>query len=161
MILKNGYILLSVFFITSSLSVSAFSAKYPKNDYDQWLKKEFSAQHESLIPIVAVASILSGCNEIRQIEQITYQLKNLIVETDKAVLAEKLITCLGDDEIKSEQAIDFGIIGCFGVQFETLELAEKVAKTNQVKALLTSLSYQEKQQSFTKCTTMQAIEYLQ
>lgn len=139
----------------------ALASNQNNNSYNQWLKKEFSAQHESLIPIVAVASILSGCNTIRQVEPITYQIKSLIVETDKTELAEKLIACLGDDEIKSEQAIDFGIVGCFSVQFETLEPAEKVEKTNQVTALLTSLSYQEKQQSFTKCTTMQAIEYLQ
>ncbi len=128
--------------------------------HDQWLKDKFSAQHEQLIPIVAVADMFFSCNKVRKTDPIGYQVKELITVMDKDVLAEKLSECLADDTIKSEVALNFGLFGCFHEQLADLPNEEKQQKMKLVKQAISSLSRAERQKSFTQCVTDQAIGYL-
>lgn len=129
-------------------------------DHDQWLKDRFSDQHEQLIPIVAVADMFYSCNKIRKTDPVEYQIKELITEVDKGVLAEKLSQCLADDLVKSEVALNFGLLGCFHEQLAQLPSEEKQQKMKLVKQAIAALSRAERQKNFTQCVTDQAIGYL-
>jgi len=131
-----------------------------KLDHDQWLKDRFSDQHEQLIPIVAVADMFFSCNKIRKTDPIGYQIKELITVMHKDELAEKLSLCLAEDLIKSEVALNFGLLGCFHEQLAQLPNEEKQQKMKLVKQAIASLSREERQKSFTQCVTDQAIGYL-
>ena len=113
------------------------------------------------MPIVAVADMLYSCNNERKIEPVTYQLDDLIVNMDKNRLAEKLIACLGDDDMQSEVALNFGLLGCFHQQLAHLPKAERQQKMALVEKAILSLSRSERKKSFTQCVTEQAINYLQ
>jgi len=130
-------------------------------EHNAWLKQQFSEQHEKLMPIVAVADMLYSCNNERKIEPVTYQLHDLIVNMDKNRLAEKLIVCLGDDDMQSEVALNFGLLGCFHQQLAHLPKAERQQKMALVEKAILSLSRSERKKSFTQCVTEQAIDYLQ
>jgi hypothetical protein len=80
---------------------------------------------------------------------------------DKIRLAEKLITCLGDDNLQSEVALNFGLLGCFHEQLAHLPESERQQKMMLVKQAILSLSLSERQKSLTQCVTEQAIHYLQ
>ena len=129
-------------------------------EHNAWLKKQFSEQHQNLIPIVAVADTLYSCNKERKIESVNYKLNDLIVNMDKNRLAEKLILCLGDDEMQSDIALNFGLLGCFHEQLAHLPEAERQQKMTLVKKAISSLSRSERKKSFTQCVTQQAIHYL-
>jgi len=128
--------------------------------HNQWLKEKFSLQHEKLIPIVAVADMFSACNKVRKVDPIGYQLKDLVLKMPKAQLAEKLSLCLGDDSMKSDQALNFGLMGCFSDQLSSLPKIERQQKMKLVVQAISSLSRQERQKSFTNCVTKQAIHFL-
>lgn len=130
-------------------------------EHETWLKDQFSEQHQKLIPIVAVADILYSCNIERKIDPVIYKLHDLIVNMDKNRLAEKLIVCLGDDDMQSEVALNFGLLGCFHEQLAHLPEAERQQKEVLVKKAILSLSRSERKKSFTQCVTEQAIHYLQ
>lgn len=142
------------------LFLPAYGSQQMADEHKRWLKEKFADQHQQLIPIVAVADIFYGCDQARHQGRVGMPIKSLIIGMDKNELAEKLITCLAGQSIQSDQAINFGLIGCFTEQFAYLPKAEQQEKLAQVTAALTTLSYQERQKSFTQCTTLQAIDYL-
>lgn len=130
-------------------------------EHNAWLKNKFSEQHQSLIPIVAVADMLYACNQDRKIEPVTYQFKALILHMDKNRLAEKLLSCLGGDSIQSDIALNFGLLGCFEEQLMHLPDIERQQKMVLVKKAIKALSHNERKKSFTQCVSAQAIHYLQ
>lgn len=130
-------------------------------EHNAWLKKQFSEQHQSLIPIVAVADMLYSCNQERKIEPVNYKLNDIISNMDRNRLAEKLILCLGADGMKSEIALNFGLLGCFHEQLAHLPDVEREQKMVLVRKAILSLSRSERKKSFTQCVTAQAIHYLQ
>jgi hypothetical protein len=130
-------------------------------EHNEWLKAKFSEQHNKLTPRVAVADMLYACNEERQIEQLSYKVNNLILKMDKNRLAEKLITCLKEDSMQSDVALNFGLVGCFHEQLAHLPDAERKQKTALVKTTILSLSRNERKKSFTQCVSAQAMHYLQ
>lgn len=129
--------------------------------HNAWLKQQFSEKHQKLIPKVAVADMLYACNKERQIEPVNFQLKELILNMDKARLANKLIQCLGDDDMQSEVALNFGLLGCFHDQLAHLPTKERQQKMALVEKAILSLDRSERKKSFTQCVTQQAIQYLQ
>ena len=163
--MKTLFIPLYFLLFLNVLSVQAQQNSIIKNnsttEHNAWLKQQFSEQHENLMPIVAVADMLYSCNNERKIEPVTYQLDDLIVNMDKNRLAEKLIACLGDDDMQSEVALNFGLLGCFHQQLAHLPKAERQQKMALVEKAILSLSRSERKKSFTQCVTEQAINYLQ
>lgn len=129
-------------------------------EHEQWLKDKFSEQHQALIPKVAVADIFTGCNRVRKTDPVPYKIKDLVQKMPKNLLAEKLTTCLAEDSLQSEIALDFGLKACFKTQFAELSQEEQTAKLAKVDQLLQQLPKEEKQKSFTSCVTTQAISYL-
>jgi hypothetical protein len=129
--------------------------------HNAWLKQKFSEQHQNLIPKVAVADMLFSCNQARKIEPVNYQLNDLILRMDKNRLAEKLIRCLGNDSMKSDIALNFGLLGCFEDQLVHLPDIERKQKMDLVKKTIHDLPHNERKKSFTQCVSAQAINYLQ
>lgn len=128
-------------------------------DRNQWLKARFGAQHEALIPVVAVADMLFGCQQKKQINE-NLTIKALITQLDRDILAEKLITCLAGESLKSDVSLNYGLKGCFYEQFSHLSVAQRQEKMGLVSKSIDGLSRSERQKSFTKCVTDQAIKYL-
>ncbi len=158
-----------LFFLYISLQISIFSVQAQqnniiestsKNEHNAWLKERFSEQHHQLIPIVAVADIFISCYQQRKIGSEKYQLKSLILQMDKNLLAEKLSLCLGEDKLQSDIAINFGLLGCFSDQLSHLPKIEQQQKLKLVKQAIALLSSSERKKSFTQCVTEQAIHYL-
>lgn len=161
-------LLISLYLI---LQVSLFPVQARQNDNDiseststaennAWLKKKFSEQHQNLIPVVAVADMLYSCNKERKNEPVNYKLNDLIFNMDKNRLAEKLILCLDLDDMQSEIALNFGLLGCFHEQLAHLSEGERQQKMVLVRKAILSLSRSERKKSFTQCVTQQAIHYL-
>ncbi|HCM47548.1 MAG TPA: hypothetical protein DIS98_08575 [Colwellia sp.] len=128
--------------------------------HNDLLKKRFSKQHQQLIPIVAVADMFFSCNKARQTEKTDYTLIFLINQMDKNTLAEKLGSCLGEDTMQSDVALNFGLFGCFHAQFSHLSKADSEQKKKLVKQAVSVLSHEERKKSFTQCVTEQSIHYL-
>jgi hypothetical protein len=143
---------------STAATVGASSA----NDkaHNEWLKKRFSDQHQQLIPVVAVADIFFSCNKIRKTDKADYSLSFLINKMDKNTLAEKLASCLGDDIMQSDVALNFGMFGCFHEQLAHLPQTEREQKMHLVKQAVSALSHEERKKSFTQCVTEQSIHYL-
>ena len=147
-------------FSVSSESTVADSAPINEQAHNEWLKKRFSEQHQQLIPIVAVADMFFTCNQTRKTDKSNYKLSYLINDMDKAILAEKLSICLGDDLVKSDVALNFGLYGCFHAQLAHLSKPDREQKMLLVKQAVSALSHAERQKSFTQCVTEQSIHYL-
>jgi len=113
------------------------------------------------MPIVAVADMLYACNQTRKVEPVNYKLNDLILNMDKNRLAEKLVLCLNEDNMQSEVALNFGLLGCFHEQLAHLPDVERQQKMALVEKTIKSLSRSERQKSFTQCVSAQAINYLQ
>jgi hypothetical protein len=128
--------------------------------HEQWLKARFGAQHEQLVPIVAVADIYFSCNNARENSQPSLSIKALITTLDKNTLAEKLMSCLKGKSVKSDIALNYGLTGCFHEQLAELSAQEKQQKMQLVSKAIAALSREERQKSFTQCVTDQAITYL-
>lgn len=155
-----SFLLLSnIFVVQAQQSDATLSEEVVQHNI--WLKQQFSEQHQQLIPKVAVADMLFACNQARKIAPVTYQLTDLILNMDKNRLAEKLIICLGDDELQSEVALNFGLFGCFHDQLAHLPETERQQKMALVKKAVLSLSRSERKKSLTQCVSQQAIHYLQ
>ena len=129
-------------------------------DRNQWLKARFGAQHEALIPVVAVADMLFSCQQQKQINE-NQTIKMLITQMDKNTLAEKLMTCLAGESPKSDTALNYGLKGCFHEQLANLPAEERQKKMRLVTQSINELSRSERKKSFTQCVTAQAINYLQ
>ena len=148
-----------VLFAHTLVFADDFIDKY-LSEHQQWLKDKFSEQHQQLIPIVAVADMYFACNQVRKVDPISYSLTDLVTKQSKNQLADKLMVCLGDDEVKSNQALNFGLMGCFHQQLSGLPEKEREIKMELVEKAILSLSREERQQSFTRCVNAQAINYL-
>ena len=148
------------FFSVNSASSSVDVNPANEKAHNEWLKKRFSKQHQQLIPIVAVADMFFICNQEREFDKVDYKLSYLITEMDKNTLAEKLASCLGEDDMKSDVALNFGLFGCFQAQLAHLPKAERDQKMILVKQAVSSLSHSERKKSFTQCVTEQSIHYL-
>jgi len=155
---------ISLFFLFLTLSanvhVSAQESTQPSAEHNQWLKSLFSKQHETLIPKVSVADMFYGCNLENNGEFGSKTLAELINQTDKERLAEKLVACLNGIEINSDKAINYGLLGCFHDQLQDLPKDEQNKKIKLVKSAISSLSLAEKKKSLSQCVTDQAISYL-
>jgi hypothetical protein len=152
--------LLVAVFLTLGLSMPVSAEQSQSLDMDKWLKARFGAQHEKLIPIVAVADMYFSCQKQKHVdEQLT--VKALVTQIDRNTLAEKLIDCLAGVSLKSDVALNYGLLACFQEQLSDLSAEDKKQKMKLVTKAISSLSRAERQQSFTKCVTEQAIDYLQ
>jgi hypothetical protein len=155
----------SIILYVYSLPTIAFSSnvKPPQAnaEHNAWLMDKYSEQHEKLIPVVAVADMFYACNKVRKVDSTHYQLSDLVTKIDKNQLAEKLALCLGNDEMQSEAALNFGLLGCFHDQLAHLPKSEREQKMALVEKAILSLSRSERKKSFTQCVTEQAIHYLQ
>lgn len=145
--------------LTIFFSIGLHAEQSQALDMDQWLKARFGAQHQALIPIVAVADMVYSCEKSQQIES-SFTVKTLITQLDKNSLAEKLIACLAGESPKSDIALNYGLQGCFYEQLAGLSLEEKAQKMRIVMEAISTLSRAERQKSFTQCVTDQAIHYL-
>jgi len=162
--MKTLLISLYLLLLINALSAQAQQNDVIKNDptaeHNAWLKKKFSEQHQTIMPVVAVADMLYSCNKERKIEPVNYKLDDLILNMDKNRLAEKLILCLNDDNMQSEIALNFGLLGCFHEQLAHLPEIERQQKMALVKKAILSLSRSERKKSFTQCVSAQAMHYL-
>lgn len=183
----NSNLVSKVLFVLLSLGLSVQASASPSageltpteiplsSEHKKWLHDRFNDQHQKLIPVVAVADMVHGCqlakarqnkakqNNAKKNSQVMPQvlpLVQLIVELDRNALAEQLISCLGESSVQSEQALNYGVLGCFSEQLSRLTAVEKEAKMQQVRDSLKLLPKAERQKSFTKCVTEQAINYL-
>lgn len=156
---KRIILALSVCLLSFTAGVSAeqqLSAKHK-----EWLKNEFAAKHEAITPKVAVADMFYGCNLVRKIDPIPYQIPQIIKQMDKGLLAEKLSVCLDGETPQSDNALNFGLVGCFTDQLSKLPKKERAEKLQLVNGAIKRLSREERQRTFTKCVTEQAIKYIQ
>jgi hypothetical protein len=149
--------LLLMLFMLVSKSLQASQSQ--SIEMNQWLKARFGAQHQALIPIVAVADMLYSCQQQKKKDE-NLTIKALITQLDRNTLAEQLITCLAGESPKSNIALNYGLKGCFYEQFNHLSLVEKQQKMTLVKQTIATLSRSERQKSLTQCVTDQAINYL-
>ena len=158
----NLYSKILIPLLTLMCSFNALSAEEKDlSEHQEWLKNKFAEQHNKLIPVVAVADILFACNKVNDQGYGGYSLDTLITKMDKAQLAGKLSSCLGDESVSSEQAINYGLLGCFSDQLNDLPANEKSERMVLVKKAINSLSLEEKKKSFTQCVTDQSISYLE
>lgn len=155
-----SFLILSHCYCSCAQAIAASSSNEVAQ-HDAWLKQQFGEQHQQLMPKVVVADMLYACNKARQIEPVNFSLKDLVVNMDKARLAEKLIRCLGEDELQSDVALNFGLLGCFHAQLAHLPNTERQQKMALVKKAVLSLSRVERKKSLTQCVSQQAIHYLQ
>ncbi|MGB0936320.1 MAG: hypothetical protein ACPGTQ_02620 [Colwellia sp.] len=140
---------------------SSVEEEMTDKQYTAWSKDKYYAQHQALIPKVAVANIFWACNKIRKTDPIGYRLKDLILKMRKDQLALKLSECLGDDEVKSNIGLNFGLVGCFSDQFLSLPAEEKKLKMALVNSAIEDLTREEREQSFAKCVNQQSFNYIQ
>ncbi|MFQ3195443.1 MAG: hypothetical protein ACI9N3_002277 [Colwellia sp.] len=147
------------FFIILLVSAPLQAAQSQNLEMNQWLKARFGAQHQALIPVVAVADMLYSCQQQKKKAEIL-TIKALITQLDKNTLAEQLITCLAGESPKSDTALNYGLKACFYEQLDHLSLVEKQQKMAVVIQTIATLSRSERQKSFTQCVTDQAIHYL-
>jgi len=150
--------------ISVVLSTSIASASQDKTseelEHDKWLKLRFSEQHKKLIPIVAVADMFFACDKAKNSGNENYQVAELVEDMDRNLLAEKLSQCLEGQGMKSDVALNFGLYGCFYQQLKSLPAKDKQEKMQIVTQSISSLSREERQKSFSRCVTDQAISYL-
>lgn len=129
-------------------------------EHKQWLRDKFAKQHQAIIPKVAVADMFYGCNLERNTEPTHMPIGMLVNDVDKTLLAEKLIACLGEENIRSDTALKFGLKGCYRDLLSDLSEQDLADKMELVTGAIDKLSQEERKLSFTKCVTEQAIKYL-
>ena len=152
------YFFIAILFF--SICSYAFQEKMSDPEYNQWLKDQFSESHRALIPVVTVADMFFSCNIDRKIDKNGYTIKQLVLNLDRDLLAEKLSSCLKNDAIDSDHAINYGLQGCFHEQLLKLPKTEREQKMKLVLRAIASLSIEERLKSLTQCVTDQAINYL-
>lgn len=129
-------------------------------EHDKWLKLRFSDQHKKLIPKVAVADMFFACDKAKNSGNTNYQVSDLVENMGRDLLAEKLMRCLGTESMKSDVALNYGLNGCFYEQLSHLPKKKKQEKMSVVTSSISSLSREDRQKSFSRCVTDQAIQYL-
>ncbi|WNC68314.1 hypothetical protein RI845_17565 [Thalassotalea nanhaiensis] len=146
------------FFLLFSFSSGLFAATQTKPANPDEMVKQFSKMHEQLMPIVAVADMFYGCHLNKAQEQ--YTLEFLINDMDKELLATKLSECLGEENLASDNALNYGIKACFSDQMSHLPDDEQQKNIEQVDNVLAELPRSERQKSFTQCVNNQTLKYL-
>lgn len=149
-----------MFVIIQVLFAAPSYAEEMSKERAKWLKDKFSAQHQQLSAVVAVADMFYGCNQVRKIDPSMPDVATLVTKTDKNALADKLRLCLKGELPNSDTAINFGLIGCFDEQLKNLPEKDRALKKQLVRQAIKSLSKSERQKSFTQCVTDQSIAYL-
>jgi hypothetical protein len=124
------------------------------------LQQSVKEQHEQLIPVVAVADMFFACHRATQSDGYQHVLDDLVTEMDRNTLADKLITCLDGHALKSDVALNYGLIGCFHAQMKALSEHDYQQKMAELLNILPALARAERQKTFTQCVTEQAINYL-
>jgi len=158
-LLSLNSVLLTALLVTN-IAFASQDKTLEQLEHDKWLKLRFSAQHERLIPIVAVANMFYACDKTKNSGSANYQVKELVENMDRNLLAEKLTQCLDSENIKSDLALNYGLQGCFSEQLSALPKDQQAIKMARVIASISSLSREERQKSFSSCVTDQAIRYL-
>lgn len=156
----NFAIAIGVCAVSINVAASPQQGEQFTGEHKQWLKEQFAQKHQALLPKVAVADMFYACNQARKTDQAIVSLDTLITKVDKNMLAEKLSLCLGDDAVNSDVALNFGLEGCFSDQLSQLDTDDRKNKMTLVKNAITRLSREERQKSFTKCVSEQAIKYI-
>jgi hypothetical protein len=159
LIMKNTAVSSMLMCACLAFSMPIYAQVSQQLNMDQWLKARFGAQHEKLMPIVAVADMYFSCQQQKQADS-SLTIKALITKVDRNVLAENLIECLAGASAKSDTALNYGLIGCFHEQLSDLSVEDKQQKMVLVTKAIASLSRAERQKSFTQCVTEQSINYL-
>jgi len=154
-------ITLPVFLLSLFILVTWSTVAHANENDDGVLKKRFGEQHNAIMPVVAVADMFFACNRQRHSDDYDYQIADLVNKMDKNKLAEKLRTCLGGESLKSDVAINFGLIGCFHSQMDKLNQKQYEEKMGKLELLLLKLPRAERQKTFTKCVSEQALYFLQ
>lgn len=157
----NKLVIASLLFFSGLVGAQPSPAIDADHEHQQWLKDQFSAKHQALIPVVAVADMFHGCNQARKSEPVNYQVKDLVTRVGRDKLAQMLSICLAEDSPKSDVALNFGLVSCFSEQFSHLPKTERAEKMALVTKSIKQLPRAERQKSFTLCVTEQAIQYLQ
>jgi len=152
--------MLIFFALLSSIAHASQDKASEELEHNKWLKLRFSEQHKNLIPIVAVADMFFACDKTKNSGSENYQVAELVEGMDRNLLAEKLSQCLDGQGIKSDTALNFGLYGCFYQQLNNLSAEDKKEKMRIVTQSISSLSREERQKSFSRCVTDQAISYL-
>jgi len=147
---------ISLFVLLSGI----IQASEVSKDHETRLKSKFSKQHKNLTPIVAVADMFFACNQQRKTDEGDYSVEVLVTKMDRNELADKLRTCLNGEELSSDTALNFGLLGCFHEQLKNLPAEDRAMKKKLVIQAIAKLSKEERQKSFTHCVTDQAIAYL-
>jgi hypothetical protein len=124
------------------------------------LIETLAIRHQQLMTVVAVADIYFGCQQANPAQHQSYPHSELISKINPNALAEKLEACLNTMPLKSEKAIEYGLIGCISDQVKGLAEEKQQQHLAKLKALLSKLTIAEKQKNFTKCVNDQALEYL-
>ncbi|OUS28101.1 hypothetical protein A9Q98_08160 [Thalassotalea sp. 42_200_T64] len=140
------------------LASNAQSTTKPKTADPDKMVRKFAEMHQQLMPVVAVADMFYGCNISS--EQTQFSLQNLIHNMDKDVLATKLSNCLGEENIASDKALNFGLQGCFIDQMSHLPDAQRKQRLLEVNDIIKLLPRAERQKSFTQCVNNQTLKYL-
>ena len=151
------YSLLISSVLCSSLAF-AQTGSAPSKLNDDKMMQAFSEQHQNLMPIVAVADMYYGCLLTK--DQTPPTLNTLITATDKNQLAEQLSTCLGENSLASDAALNGGLVACFIDQTSHLPEQEREQSMQQVKEAIYSLPRAERQRSFTQCVNNQTLKYM-
>jgi hypothetical protein len=159
-ILLNTCSMLICFAFSSSIVSASQDKTSEQLEHNKWLKLRFSEQHKNLIPIVAVADMFFACDKAKNSGNVNYQVADLVEKMDRNLLAEKLSQCLEGEGMKSDVALNYGLYGCFYQQLESLATEDKQEKMKVVTQSIASLSREERQKSFSRCVTDQAISYL-
>lgn len=149
---------LCLFFTSLIFSNLLFAASQTKPVNPDEMVKQFSEMHQQLMPIVAVADMFYGCHLNKPQQQ--YSLFFLINDMDRDLLATKLSECLGEENLASDNALNYGIKACFSDQMSHLPENEQQKNIEQVETVLTQLPRAERQKSFTQCVNNQTLKYL-
>lgn len=139
----------------------AYAQSDMSDEHKAWLLKEFAPKHQAIIPKVAVADMFFACNLKRKVDPVPYQLAQIIKQMNKGLLAEKLELCLQGETPQSDTALNFGLLGCFHDQFAALNDTDRKKRMALVENAISRLPREQRQQSFTKCVTEQAIKYIE
>ena len=146
--------------LIAMLCLSPAQAEEITEQQKKWLTETFSRQHQELMPKVAVADMFYGCNRVRKSDAAILSVPVLVTKISKEALAEKLEYCLKEDKLNSDVALNFGLVGCFTDQLSDLTEKDRNDKMVLVENAIKRLSREERQKSFTKCVSEQAIKYI-
>jgi hypothetical protein len=152
---------LIIFLLFSQLFLAPISYADTTTDIENnSLQQRFIKKHQAIVPVVAVADMFFACNRQRHTDSYDYQIADLVNKMDKNQLAEKLSDCLAGESLKSDIALNFGLIGCFHAQMASLNQKKYDEKMGQLELLLVKLPREQRQKTFTKCVSEQALYFV-